>query len=166
MRVSFRAEFPKGKGVVLTSTEFETILNDTSKRLEGDIAWQVDEDHSPSVEFRAEVLSDAGWPLFVRGSYNALIPALSYVLILKTAGRIYALDLGKDHHNPTCDQVGEKHKHRWREDFRDKEAYVPTDIAEPASDPVAVWKQFCAEAKLTHDGALAVPQPPPGDLFA
>ena len=87
------------------------------------------------------------------------------MLILKTAGRVYGLDLGKDHHNPQCDQVGEKHKHKWTENFRDKEAYVPNDVTESASDPVAVWKQFCAEAKLTHDGTMTAPQPPAGDLF-
>ncbi len=54
-----------------------------TKRIEGDIAWQADEDHSPCLDFRAEVRSDSGWPLFVRGSYNPLIAALSYNLILK-----------------------------------------------------------------------------------
>lgn len=152
--------------MTLTNTEFETILNDASKRIDKDIAWREDEDHSPCVEFHAEVMSDAGWPLFIRGSYNPLIPALSYVMILKTVGRVYGLDLGKDHHNPQCNQVGEKHKHKWTEQFRDKEAYVPNDITEPASDPVAVWQQFCAEANLTHNGTMAVPQPPAGDLFA
>lgn len=149
----------------LTNTEFETILNDATKRIEGDIAWQEDEDHSPAVEFRAEIASDAGWPLFVRGSYNPLVPAVTYALILKTAGRVYALDLGKDHHNPECEQVGEKHKHRWTEKFRDKEAYVPMEITAKASDPVAVWAQFCAEAKLAHKGNLASPPAPQGDLF-
>lgn len=151
--------------MTLTSAEFEAILNDESKRIEGDILWQEDEDHSPSFEFRAEVKSEAGWPLFVRGSYNPLIPALSYMLVLKTAGRVYGLDLGKDHHNPQCDQVGERHKHRWTEKLRDKEAYVPKDITEPASEPVAVWIQFCAEAKLTHDGKLTVPPPVQGYLL-
>ena len=151
--------------MVLTNTEFETILDDSSKRIEGNLVWQEDEDHSPSVEFLAEVTSDSGWPLFVRGSYNPLIPALTYVLILKTEGRVYGLDLGKDHHNPECDQVGEKHKHSWTEQLRDKNAHVPTDITEPASNPVAVWKQFCAEAKLTHNGELAPPPPIQGDLF-
>jgi hypothetical protein len=70
------------------------------------------------MEFRAEVTSNVGWPLFVRGSYNPLARELTYVLILKTTGRIYGLDLGKDHHNPTCQQVGEKHKHHWREQYR------------------------------------------------
>lgn len=70
---------------MLTDKEFQDILNDPTKRIDGDIIWQNDEDHSPSVEFRTAVLSDAGWPLIVRGSYNPLIPALSYVLIRKSS---------------------------------------------------------------------------------
>ncbi len=151
--------------MTLTNTEFDTILDDTSKQIDGDIDWQEDEDHSLSVEFRAEVQSDAGWPLFVRGSYNPLIPALSYMLILKTVGRVYGLDLGKDHHNPQCNQVGETHKHKWTEQFKDKEAYVPDDITHSANDPVAVWQQFCVESKITHNGRFPSPPPYQGDLF-
>jgi hypothetical protein len=151
--------------MTLTITEFESVLGDQSKRIAGDIVWAVDEDHSPSLEFRAEVVSEAGWPLFVRGSVNHVAGTLTFALILKTAGRVYALDLGKDHHNPTCEQVGEKHKHRWTEQFRDKQAYVPTDIAAPVTDPVGVWNEFCAEANITHLGAMARPQPPQRELF-
>lgn len=149
----------------LTNAEFESILADDTKRIEGDIQWLEDEDHSPSVEFRAEVVSEAGWPLFIRGSYNPLIPAVTFAMILKTAGRVYALDLGRDHHNPECNQVGEKHKHRWTEQYRDKEAYEPNDITEPASNPLGVWEQFCAEARIRHNGTMAAPRPPEGDLF-
>jgi hypothetical protein len=149
----------------LTSAEFEAILDDDTKQIVGDVAWAEDEDHSPSVEFRAEIVSNAGWPLFVRGSYNPLIPALSYTLILKTVGRVYALDMGKDHHNPQCNQVGEKHKHKWSEQFRDKEAYEPNDITAAVSDPVAVWAQFCIEAKLTHVGTFHAPPPLQEELF-
>jgi hypothetical protein len=151
--------------MALTRTEFETLLNDGTKRIVGDIAWQGDEDHSPCLEFRAEVRSDRGWPLFVRGSFNPLIPALSYVLILKTEGRIYGLDLGKDHHNPQCDQVGERHKHRWTERFRDKEAYVPSDITASPAQPVEVWKQFCAEARINHEGRMMAPPLATRELF-
>lgn len=56
----------------MTNAEFEMILSDRSKRIATDLKWSDDEDHSPSVEFRAEVLSDGGWPLFVRGSFNSL----------------------------------------------------------------------------------------------
>ena len=46
--------------MTLTNTEFEAILNDETKCLDGDIAWQEDEDHSVCVEFRADVRSSAG----------------------------------------------------------------------------------------------------------
>lgn len=149
----------------LTHAEFESILEDGSKRIKGDITWCEDEDHFPALEFRAEVVSETGWPLFVRASYNRLAGALTYALILKTEGRIYALDLGKDHHNPECAQVGEKHKHRWSERCRDKEAYASEDVSAPVSDPAAVWVQFCKQAKIEHEGRLAQPAPHQEDLF-
>lgn len=143
--------------MAFSESECETILSDTTKRIEGNIAWAEDEDHSPSLEFRAEVKSSVGYPLFVRGSYNQLARTLSYVLILKTDGRIYGLDLGKDHHNPTCQYVGEKHKHKWTNQHRDKNAYVPDDITADVADPVGVWREFCQEAQIQHLGVLATP---------
>ncbi|HPO12197.1 MAG TPA: hypothetical protein PLI09_02025 [Candidatus Hydrogenedentes bacterium] len=143
--------------MALTNTEFEAILSDTTKYIEGDIEWMDDEDHSPSVEFRAEVISGPGYPLFVRGSYNRLAQTLSYMLILKSDGRIYGLDLGKEHHNPTCQHVGETHKHKWTDTYRDKHAYVPDDITADVADPVMVWRQFCKEASIQHAGTLAQP---------
>ncbi|MGD0768071.1 MAG: hypothetical protein ABSB42_07730 [Tepidisphaeraceae bacterium] len=141
--------------MALTKPEFEAILSNSTKTIVGDITWSEDEDHSPSVEFRAEVESDVGWPLFIKGSYNRLIGALTFAVISKTEGRIYALDLGKDHRNPDTGQlIGEKHKHAWTEEYRDKVAYVPPDITEPATNPRAVWTQFCQEAKIRHRGQL------------
>jgi hypothetical protein len=143
----------------MNQADFEGLLNDTTKRVAGDVTWALDEDRSPAVEFRVEVQSNVGYPIFVKGSYNALAGALTYTLVHRGSGRIYALDLGKDHHNPTCTNTGEKHKHRWREPVRDKEAYVPEDITAPATDPVSVWRQFCAEAKIKHDGVMHPPPP-------
>jgi hypothetical protein len=53
-----------------------------------------------------------------------LAGALSYALMHRRTGRIYALDMGKEHHNPSCEYVGELHKHEWNEPVRDKEVYV------------------------------------------
>ena len=142
---------------MIAQQEFEALIDDTSKRIEGDLVWLEDEFHSPALIFRAEVQSDAGYPVFVAARYNPLAGTLSFSLIHRGAGRIYGLDLGADHHNPTCQRVGEKHKHRWNEAFRDKEAYVPDDITEPWDHPSAVWTQFCEEARITHEGALAPP---------
>ena len=141
----------------MQQNEFEVLITDDTKRIVGDIDWTEDEDHSPAVEFRVEVQSGAGWPLFARGSYNAFAETLSFTLVHRGSGRIYALDLGKDHHNPSCQNVGEKHKHRWTEAFKDKDAYVPSDITAPVNQPVEVWLQFCAEAKIIHDGVLHQP---------
>lgn len=149
-----------------TEAELVALLADTSKAIDGDISWSEDEDHSPTVEFRAEITSQAGYPLFLRGSYNPLAQTLTFAIIHASSRRIYALDLGKDHHNPTCNNVGEKHKHQWSDQFRDKEAYVPDDITQPARSPVAVWKEFCAEARISHNGVLYPPPAQQRSLFS
>lgn len=152
--------------MALSNPEFEAILDDESKRIVGDVSWSEDEDHSSSVEFRVAIESDAGFPLFVKATYNRQIAALTYAVISKTDGRVYALDLGKDHRNAdTGELVGEKHKHRWSELYRDKVAYVPADITAPATDPVGVWTQFLAEAKIKHEGTLHSPPPLQGEMF-
>jgi hypothetical protein len=122
----------------ITQTEFEAILTDESKRIEGELRWREDEDHSPAREFRAEVHSDAAHPLFINGRLNRLAGTLSFTLIHRGAGRIYALDLGADHHNPTCQNVGEKHKLSWQDATADKSAYEPQDITEGLENPIEV----------------------------
>lgn len=143
--------------MTISSQEFETILDDHSKVVNHDIVWNDDEDHSPAREFRAVVDSGSGWPLFIVGRFNSFAGTLSFALIHRGFGRIYALDLGADHHNPDCHCIGEKHKHRWQEGFRDKNAYVPDDITAPWDRPQQVWKEFCAEANLQHRGNMHLP---------
>ena len=135
----------------LSDAEFDTILSG-SKRIEGNIYWTEDEDRSPARSFRAEVQTDSGWDIFVQGRYNRPASKLTYALILRAEGRVYALDMGRDHH-----QVGEIHKHRWTEQLRDKNVYAPIDITASVHDPVGVWDQFCQEAGIEHDGRLAYP---------
>ena len=139
---------------MLSDADFSSILSDASKRIEGDIAWKEDRGHLPAWTFRAAVQSEVGWPLFVHGSYNPRTQRLSYALIWRTEGRIYGLDMGKIHRNPQGERIGRKHKHSWSERFRDKRAYVPDDITASAADPAAVWRQFCVEARIQHNGEL------------
>ena len=140
----------------LSDTEFAAIMSDT-KWIENDIVWREDEDHSPAREFRVEVSSYGGWPLFVEGRYNRRASKLVYPLILRTDGRIFGLCVGNDHHNPQCNQVGPRHMHRWTEQYRDKEAYVPSTITALVHDPVTVWQQFCTEAGIQHNGRMFHP---------
>ena len=74
-------------------------------------------------------------------------------------------DHGQDHRNPDGNLIGEKHKHRWSDAHRDKQAYVPPDITAPPSDPVLVWSQFCLECRIEHEGTLAPPPPYQSDLI-
>lgn len=150
-----------------TESELAILLADLSKVVVGDIEWSVDEDHSPSVEFRVEIASSAGYPLFVRGSYNPLAQALTYAIIHARCRRVYALDLGKDHPNPPGgESVGEKHKHTWTDLYKDKWAYVPSDITHSANKPIEVWKEFCAEAKISHQGVMQAPPAHQPGLFS
>lgn len=142
----------------MNQQDFEMFVTDTMKHINEGIEWEQDDGHYPSVEFRAEVVSQSKYPVFVKGSYNQLAQTLTYALIHQRYGRIYALDLGKEHQNPGGLKVGRKHKHRWTEDFRDREAYEPDDITALISDPIGVWKQFCKEVFLTHNGVM---YPPP-----
>lgn len=145
--------------------EYEAILADATKQIDGDIFWSEDEDHSPAAEFRSEVTSSMGFPLFVVGSFNRRAATLSYSLIHRGAGRVYGLDMGKEHHNPQCTFVGETHKHTWSEQLRDKEAYSPEDVTAPTTDAVVVWQQFCQECNLTHSGQMAPPPAQQEELF-
>ena len=142
----------------ITEQEFGAMMDDVSKHIDGDITWVEDVDHAPAVEFRVEVRSEAEYPLFINARWSPAACTLSYTLIHRGTGRVYALDLGAEHHNPTCQHVGETHKHRWSSAFADKQAYAPPDITAPWNDPVTVWMQFCAEARITHHGVL---HPPP-----
>ena len=138
----------------MKQNEFEAMIQDTTKTIVGDIAWSEDEDHSPVVEFKVQISESA---LFVKGSFNPLARTLSFTLFHPASGRLYGLDLGKDHRNPDGQMVGEKHKHRWNEPVQAREAYVPSDITASVDDPVSVWSQFCDEAVITHYGTLQRP---------
>jgi hypothetical protein len=149
----------------ISQNEFNAIISDVSKHIDGDIKWKSDEDHSPAVEFRVAVATNSEFPLFVNGRFNGLAGTLSFHLIHSGTGRIYGLDIGADHHNPTCQKIGEKHKHRWSDTFLDKEAYVPDDITATINNVTLVWKQFCLEAKIIHTGNMDNPPPIQEELY-
>lgn len=143
--------------MALCDAEFAAILGDRSKTITDDLAWAEDQDHSPAVEFQAEIESTEGYPLVVYANFNPLAQRLSFVIIHRQVGRVYALDMGQDHRNPDGELVGDLHKHRWTEQFGDRQAYRPNDITEALMEPGKVWRQFCAEARIVHDGTLSAP---------
>ena len=93
----------------------------------------------------------AGWYRQERGG-------LAYTLVYRGVGRIYAINFGHPHANPSNkEQVGRKHKHYWTEEYAADMAYNPTDITAPWHWPLTVWQQFCAEARIEHRGVMHSP---------
>ena len=76
---------------MLSDQDLVAILSDATKRLDQHISWSDDEDHSGAREFRADVRSEADWPLHVYGWWNADTGQLSYSLIHRRDGRIIGL---------------------------------------------------------------------------
>ncbi len=143
---------------MITEDEFRHILSDSTKRIGVSITWSDDEDHSPARQFAVPVDNDEGHPLHINGWYNAYSGKLSFTLIRGGTGRIYGLDFGAGHHNPTCETIDGTHKHHWTEAYRDKLAYVPADITAEWDDPGTAWQQFCAEANIQHHGDFGYPE--------
>lgn len=126
--------------------EFNALML-SDKRIEGNINWHEDQDRSQSARvFRTNVITEGGHSLFIQGRYNARRGKLSYTLILRGEGRIYALDMGREH-RPYQD----KHKHA------NGAIYDPYDITASPTAPTQVWEQFCREARITHLGNMAQP---------
>ena len=65
----------------MTNEEFQAILDDDTKAIAGNISWTDDSDHSPAQEFRAEVNSTVGYPIFIEGRYNSSSGKLSLSMI-------------------------------------------------------------------------------------
>jgi len=155
--------------MIFTESDMDIILDDDTKVINGDIRWQKDEDHSPTIEFFASIDSESGYPLNIRGSFNAKCQKLGFSMILGGNGRIYGLDIGTDHRNPKPinGNVGKLHKHKWKNDCKDKFAYCPNDITVMPRNIVGegqvvqVWKEFCTEAKIIHYGTLEEPSSTP-----
>ena len=143
---------------MISDTEFEAILTDGTKRIDGDISWSEDEDHSPAQVFRSAIHSDSGETLHINGWYNPYAGRLSFTVLRQGTGRIYGLDLGVSHGRQNPSGTYAKHKHRWTEARKDKNIYDPPDITASAERPVEVWRQFCVEARIKHEGTLHEPQ--------
>lgn len=142
---------------MLTAEEFSEFLSDDGKRVVGDIAWERAPGRHPSMGFRREIVATSGYVVQVQGSYNPLNGKLSFTIFHARDGRIYGLDLGAEHLNPTGERVGDKHKHAWTPEAKDRAAYVPDDITAPWDRPVEAWRQFCAEAGILHEGTMSPP---------
>lgn len=162
------ASTPMAKPSRFTEAEFSDFLA-AQKVAEGDLVWTWDTNHVGCAKLVKPVPLRWGHRLFeIRGTYNPLKLEISYTVLhprLSGCRRIYALDHGGHRHkNPDQRFVGSLHKHRWSERYLDQDAYEPTDISKPPTDIEGVWREFCDEALIRHDGVF-FPLPPRQEVF-
>lgn len=139
----------------LSQEEFELLIMDDSKEIIGDITWEEDQNHAGSLIFGNEIISRINYPIYIKGSFNFKRGTLSFAVIYRNLGRIYGLDMGQSHRNrATGKKSGRVHKHRWTELYKDQETYVPLDITKPFADVIGVWREFCSESKIIHEGKM------------
>lgn len=95
------------------------------KHIEDDITWA--HKQKDWLEFRARIECDVDYTLWLVGSYNHRLDAYSYSFVVN-GQRICGLDVGKDHHNPTCEDVGSPHVNYWTNPHEAKMAREANDI--------------------------------------
>lgn len=141
-----------------TDAEFADFIAEP-KELTGDVSWAWQANRDYTARFAPPlVLRWRNHELVINGTYNATLESLTFVVLNHRLGknaRIYGLCHGGDTHlNPDGQILGRLHKHRWSQRHRCKDAYVPTDIVSPPTDPEGVWQEFCAEALFQHVGVF------------
>lgn len=127
-------------------------------RIEGDIVWSNSATSPHQMEFSKPIIHHSGsesWQVF--GAYHRQTAKLSFTIVSSERGRIYSLDMGKTHKNPDRRVVGRTHKHYWTETDQSDWAYEPADITAPSNRPTEVWRQFCQEAGISHNGIMHPP---------
>lgn len=137
--------------------DYKAIIDDEAKSITENIVWHDAPNSATAQEFRVNVDYPEVDALFIKGRYNPSAGKLSYALVIPRVGRIYGLDMGRNHNNPNREAVGTTHKNYWVEGAEDDWAYAPEDITASLNDPVEVWRQFCAEANIRHTGTMARP---------
>ena len=141
--------------------DVETILADSSKRINQDITWALDNAQSPIQGFEVEVISESGPRMSVTGWLNPEREKLNLNLFVfdhQAQRRIFAFNSGTVfHRNPSGERLTVTHVHRWTAEYGDRLADPRPDLP-PWNQPLALWLQFCREANILHHGRMTLPE--------
>jgi hypothetical protein len=140
----------------VTKGEFDSLLANRAKRIDGDIKWSESKTIPNVLDFRVRVFSTSGYALVIKGSHHLLLKKTSFTLFNQKLGRIFSVDFDRAHGD-----AGNCHLHRWN----GNKLTVIRATASPqiASNPLTLWRWFCEQAGITHNGQLAeLPEQPPG----
>lgn len=129
------------------------------KRIEDDVRF---EQKQTWFKARAAVLGVEDHELFLELSWNATADKISVVLIVKRVApgfaRIYGADVGTDHHNPTCDQAGDPHRHdQWTEKHGERMASRADDLV--SANVRLLFDDTLKRCNITFAGTFTPPAP-------
>lgn len=130
------------------------LLDDVTKYISDDVTWR---EASAWFEFEVRIHDALNSGLKLFGRVSKILPRLHFTVTHPEAGRIYALCVGQDHRNPDGTQVGELHKHIYTDEHGQGWAYVPEDISATLPNVESLWRDFCEEAQIRHDGRFLEP---------
>jgi hypothetical protein len=83
----------------------------------------------------------------------------SFTLFSQKIGRIFSVDFDRTHGD-----AGNCHIHRWN--GKKCTAEKANATVQIATNPLTLWRWFCAQARITHDGQLAeLPERPPAQVL-
>ena len=143
-----------------SNEQVEAWLNDDQKKVVGDINWK---DHSKTgiggVEFIAKLEVNTGEAMQIKGFCNYVTRKLTFAVIASSCGRLYGLCIGDVRHTDAKSKklIRGTHKHKYILPWRDRHAYVPGDITAKYDEVEKAWREFCLEAKITHEGTMDIP---------
>ncbi|HXG33898.1 MAG TPA: hypothetical protein VNJ11_11070 [Bryobacteraceae bacterium] len=136
----------------LNEAEVASVL-EKAKWIEEDVEWRRRPGYQ---EFSVEVRSESvGHAMVLKG---VITEATGYFKLHLFAGSqpIVMLHAGKVHHNPDCEKLHERiHKHVWTDAYREKRAYVPTELT--VSDWASVFHGFLRECNIGFRGRFVAP---------
>jgi hypothetical protein len=137
---------------ILSEAEAERIIG-MPKRIVGSSQWRKRGDGNWYMEMPVE--AEEQLPLRLYGRFNPRTGNYTFIFFCGEVN-LRRLDVGKRHHNPECEDIGEVHKHKWTNRFRDKWAYEPVEVR--TTDPIAMaFGIFLNECSIALEGRFVGP---------
>ena len=141
--------------------DIDSILADSTKRIEGDIFWRPHQTRRRTQEFKVDVLSDSLHAMRVVGWCNPNSKKVNLTLFLKqelSLLRVFAFNTGLvEYRCADGRRISGSHAHRWSTERQELLA-EPRPHLPSWDQPGQLWLQFCGETKIHHQGVMHPPE--------
>jgi hypothetical protein len=126
---------------------------------EDDVRWTPQPSNRNWLQFEGFLDSPSDTSLRLNMAVSILREERYRIIVRRGEQILRRLCVRGSHRNPLASSgetwIGKTHKHRWTEQFADKLAYTPPDIATPTferSEYERVFRAFCKESNIDFRG--------------